>query len=66
MHTHFFINQIFTNANFLDLKKTAEYPTYDDYGDRLSSEILENVPSPSNLGPFGNILVTGALVFALR
>jgi len=42
-----------------------EYPAYDDYGDRLSSEFLESVPSPGNLGPVGNILVTGALVFAL-
>ena len=47
-------------------KKSSEYPAYADYGDRLSPEFLENVPSPANLGPLGNILVTGALVFALR
>ena len=47
-------------------KISPEYSNYDDYGDRLSSEILESIPSPGTLGPLGNILVTGALVFALR
>ena len=50
----------------LKIFKYSEYPVYDDYGDRLSAEFLETVPSPGNLGPLGNILVTGALVFALR
>ena len=54
------------NIRFPRYKIFPEYSNYDDYGDRLSSEILETIPSPGNLGPLGNILVTGALVFALR
>ena len=54
------MNQRFTNAKDVIslISKSPEYPAYGDYGDRLSSEFLENVPSPGNLGPFGNILVT--------
>lgn len=47
---------------------SAEAVEYeDDYLDRFSPEVVEDVVDLSNhIGPLGNILVTGALVFVLR